>query len=272
VRLAVGDPTHEQCTSNAQGMPDYCFCEDPGGFHPAYWYESNGLEGVMLPLIKLQFRSHHSPIPVSCKPVLKRAVSAVYLQLKLFAMAKQTGPILFEGTISNITGYQLNGKYFLKQKSAISKRRFKRDPRLANTRRNAAWFGQAVEYAKRVYYELSIDQRDQRKVWYPLRNRAQQLVRKGMGADEILRLLREEFILLIKNPKPPKPVPVKQPVVQAPVIETLPNEIILGRTVNPAVELVLIDQLAASAAFIRTILERRSKSSPILHFPIIELA
>jgi len=188
-------------------------------------------------------------------------VSDVYLQLKLFAMAKQTGPILFEGTISNITGYQLNGKHFLKQKSAISKKRFQRDPRLANTRRNAAWFGQAVEYAKRVYYELYIDQRDQHKVWYPLRNRAQELVRKGMAADEILSLLREEFILLIKNPKPPKAVPVKQPALPAPVVETLPEEIILGRTMNPAVELELIDQLAASAAFIRTILEQKLRSS-----------
>jgi hypothetical protein len=200
---------------------------------------------------------------------LKRAVSAVYLQLKLFAMAKQTGPVLFEGTISNITGYQVNGKYFLKQKSAISKRRFKRDPRLANTRRNAAWFGQAVKYAQKVYYELCIDERDQRKIWYPMRNRAQELVRKGVAADEILCLLREEFILPIKDQKPLKPVPVKQPAVQAPVVETLPEEILLGRTINPAVELELIDQLAASAAFIRTILEQRLKSSESFYDKVI---
>jgi hypothetical protein len=194
-------------------------------------------------------------------------------------MAKQTGPFVFEGTVGDATGYKMNGKYYLKTKSEISRRRIREHRNFSLTRRNAKWFGEAVKLAQKIYYELDRCDRNQHKVWYPMRNRAQELVRKGTPEEEIIRLLREEFVtnrefsdcglepvvslesLVVSREssivrREAEAMPQQDTELR---VDELPDEIILGRVVNPGVELSLTDQLAASVAFVKNILrEKRS--------------
>ena len=178
-------------------------------------------------------------------------------------MAKQAGQFVFTGTVGDATGYKMNGKYYLKTKSEISLRRIRRDYRFSNTRRNAKWFGEAVKLAQKIYYELDRCDRSQHKVWYPLRNRAQELVRKGLAEEEIIRLLWEEFVKRESSMVKRESEMLHKQSAELRVDE-LPDEIMLGRSVNRGVELSLIDQLAATVAFIKNILrEKAEKRVPL---------
>ena len=109
-------------------------------------------------------------------------------------MAKQTGDIFLTGTIGNVTFYKLNGRYYLKTVSAHSRKRILTDPCFEKTRRNAASFGSAQKIASFVYRLLPSEDRDRKKVWYPLRNRAQELVRSELKQEEVVQILINEFI------------------------------------------------------------------------------
>jgi hypothetical protein len=180
-------------------------------------------------------------------------------------MATQTGTILFEGTIGNITGYRVNGKYYLKTKSSLSRKKILSNNCFSNTRRNAKWFGEAQTIAKQIYHELSPGKRDQYKVWYPLRNKAQLMVRKELPREKIIRQLRSEFVT-------PPAQQTKQPLLRPVILHNesthkkeKADEILLGREINSRVELSLVDQLAASRAFVQTLLSSGSGASDIIN-------
>jgi hypothetical protein len=178
-------------------------------------------------------------------------------------MATQTGTVLFEGTIGNITGYRMNGKHYLRTKSSLTRRQILNKNCFSNTRRNAKWFGEAQSIAKQIYHELPPDKRDQFKVWYPLRNKAQLMVRKELPREEIIRHLRNEFVIpvnqqtnsspasgLIVNPQPAGRIEIT-------------DEIFLGKEINSGVVLSLVDQLAASRAYVKTLLSKSTGISNI---------
>lgn len=175
-------------------------------------------------------------------------------------MATQKGPIVFEGTFSNITGYQMNGKHYLKMKSSISRKRVLQDWRFKNTRRYAAWFGQASSIAKEVYREVPLENRSQHGFWYPLRKKAESLVRQELPRSEIIRLLKEEFIEPLKKniQKPVVPVAtvIKQPEFS---LEEISGLRLFETEINRTAESSLIDQLVASQAFVKNILLKKNK-------------
>jgi hypothetical protein len=180
-------------------------------------------------------------------------------------MATQAGAILFEGTIGNITGYRMNGRHYLKSKSSLSRKQILKKDCFSNTRRNAKWFGEAQTIAKQIYHELPPDKRDQFNVWYPLRNKAQRLVRKEWPREEIIRHLRNEFILPLhpqtKSSSFLSPSVAKKQVV---VGNEFSDQIFLGKEINAGVVLSLVDQLAASRAFVQTLLSKGSGTKHLL--------
>ena len=180
-------------------------------------------------------------------------------------MATQTGIVLFEGTIGNITGYRMNGKHYLKTKSSLSRRQILKKDCFSNTRRNAKWFGEAQSIAKQIYHELPPDKRDQFKVWYPLRNKAQLLVRKELPREEIIRHLRNEFIVPL-NPKIHSSTLLNPFIAkgQAASGNEIPDQIFLGKEINMGVVLSLVDQLAASRVFVQTLLSTGSGTKRLL--------
>ena len=179
-------------------------------------------------------------------------------------MATQTGTVLFEGTIGNITGYRMNGKHYLKTKSSLSRRQILKKDCFSNTRRNAKWFGEAQSIAKQIYHELPPDKRDQFKVWYPLRNKAQLMVRKELPREEIIRHLRKEFTVSLNqqtnsSPFLPPLIAQRQPAN----VNEIADQIFLGKEINSGVVLSLVDQLAASRTYVQTLLSVGSVESGI---------
>ncbi len=69
-------------------------------------------------------------------------------------MARQSGHIKLEGTIGGLCFYRLDGGYYVRRKSSLSRKRVLKDPRFARSRAAAARFGVAVKLASLVYRRM----------------------------------------------------------------------------------------------------------------------
>jgi len=69
-------------------------------------------------------------------------------------MARQSGHIKLEGTIGGLCFYRLEGAYYVRRKSSLSRKRVLKDPCFARSRAAAERFGTAVKLAAQVYRRL----------------------------------------------------------------------------------------------------------------------
>jgi hypothetical protein len=69
-------------------------------------------------------------------------------------MAKQTGDIIIEGTIDDMTFYKMDGKGYARSKSCLKGERVKRDPRFKRTMKSAGRFARGNRLASKVYRSL----------------------------------------------------------------------------------------------------------------------
>lgn len=165
-------------------------------------------------------------------------------------MAKQQGIFKFTGTIQNVTGYEMNGRFYIKAKSEVPRRKIRYDACFANTRRAQRYFAQAQKLAKEVYTRHM--QREDRylKNWYRLRNRAQDLLRTDMPREEALKILMAEFVRVPLEMKNPSVKKYQQPVAEPPA------EIQLGRAfgrIDPAAG--ILHQLSALNLLMNQVLQ-----------------
>src|SRR5690349_12932195 len=109
-------------------------------------------------------------------------------------MAKQAGPLLFSGTIDNLTFYIMNGKGYVRQKSCLTGKRVKKDPQFANTRRNYTWFGRGAQLASPVYWKLPLQKREGKGVMGKLTARACALIRQGLSEEAVVKQLALEWL------------------------------------------------------------------------------
>lgn len=58
-------------------------------------------------------------------------------------MAKQYGPFLLKGTLQQTTFYQMDGRFIVRAKSSLTKKRVKADPAFAGSRNASTEFGRA---------------------------------------------------------------------------------------------------------------------------------
>ena len=108
----------------------------------------------------------------------------------LTLMARQVGPIFLEGTVDDLTFYHSDGKWLVKRKSSLNRKKFLRRPCFAHTRRNAAWFGSANKLASAVY-SCVLEPYRSRDFYNFLAARAQQLIREGLEGPAVMaRLVR----------------------------------------------------------------------------------
>lgn len=75
-------------------------------------------------------------------------------------MARQTGKIKLTGTKGNITFYEMDGKYYARQKSSLTGKRVKKDPAFRLTMMYAGWLAKASKIAAVVYSSLPEDERE----------------------------------------------------------------------------------------------------------------
>lgn len=69
-------------------------------------------------------------------------------------MARQAGHIKIEGTIGGLCFYRMDGVYYVRQKSSLTRKRVLKDPKFARSRVAAGRFGVAVKVVSSVYHRL----------------------------------------------------------------------------------------------------------------------
>lgn len=107
-------------------------------------------------------------------------------------MPYQQGPILLNGTISNVTFYKRDGKWIARKKTSLSKERVITDPAFRLSRKAAKNFGQASILAKEVYWQLPGHKRAQ-GVFGKLTGAANDLMRKHYTLVQVKQLLYDMF-------------------------------------------------------------------------------
>lgn len=109
----------------------------------------------------------------------------------LGCMAKQTGPIKITGTIDNTCFYKLEGEYYARQKSSLSRRRVKTSTAFKETMRYAGLLAKASVIASKVYSVLPPEKKN-RKVYQQLTGKAMRMLKDSVDEGKVLRLLRKE--------------------------------------------------------------------------------
>ena len=163
-------------------------------------------------------------------------------------MARQAGPIPFTGTLGEITGYQVNGKFFMKRKSEVSRYRLLHSASYAASRETSSQFGDTSSITSEVYRQLPKGAGGG-KAWQAMRRRTQAMVKKQLPRQQIIAALTKEFLVPAKAKKA-KPKPSE-------VVE-------LGRAygrIDPPA--TLIDQLAAINTLMQKLLHQQQEPQPL---------
>lgn len=116
-------------------------------------------------------------------------------------MAKQCGPIPITGTIDDVCFYRMNGKYYARLKSSLTRKRVLKDAAFRRTREHAATLGEASKIASRVYRLIPRENRKQ-ALYREMTGKAIYLLREEKGQEEVFQSLSKVYL----NPEPlPEP-------------------------------------------------------------------
>jgi hypothetical protein len=120
-------------------------------------------------------------------------------------MAKQSGPVYITGTAAGICYYKMDGRYYARRKSTLSRKRVKRDPAFALTRKYAKLLGEASGIAAGVYRLLP---RAQKKLalYRAMTGQAMAMLKQGADEAEIRQRLQQEAAKQAKTARPPRQV------------------------------------------------------------------
>lgn len=116
-------------------------------------------------------------------------------------MAKQLGPYFITGSYYNLCFYEMQGRYFLRMKSSLSRKRVKSDPAFAKTMFYANLLGNAAKIASIVHRSLPKDKKE-KGLYRKLTGKAMQWLKEGFDVEQVIILLRE-FVA-------PQPIPKKE--------------------------------------------------------------
>jgi hypothetical protein len=161
-------------------------------------------------------------------------------------MPKQKG-LFITGTYNGICYYKMNGQYYCRRKSTLSRKRVKRSPAFKLTMKYAGLLGQASQVAAEVYRSLPRAQR-KHALYRALTGQAMQLLKAGMEAAMAAEQLRQRC------------APVQQAAGAGTVIFTR-----AGTAVKSAAETADNATAAAAAVPAATKLVLKPKASPSPH-------
>jgi hypothetical protein len=105
-------------------------------------------------------------------------------------MPKQKG-LFITGTYNGICYYKMNGQYYCRRKSTLSRKRVKRSPAFKLTMKYAGLLGQASQVAAEVYRSLPRAQR-KHALYREWTGQAMQLLKAGMEATMVVEQLRKQ--------------------------------------------------------------------------------
>ena len=104
-------------------------------------------------------------------------------------MARQKGPIFIQGTIKGYTYYKLNGKYYIRKKSTLSRKKVLTSPEFHLTRIYANQFREASEIASLLYKEIDEGKKNM-NLFRSLVSRAKLLLASGKNKEEVVEMLK----------------------------------------------------------------------------------
>lgn len=107
-------------------------------------------------------------------------------------MAKQVGPVFLTGTVGNITYYKMDGQYYARSKSSLSRKRVKRSRSFKRTMEYADWLAQASKIAAAIY-RLFPRKTRQHADYRTITGQAMQLLRSGVETAVIKEQLEKEY-------------------------------------------------------------------------------
>jgi len=107
-------------------------------------------------------------------------------------MGKQAGPINITGTIGNLTFYKMNGKYYVRKKSSLSRSKVLKSPNFERTMAHADELKVASPLASSVYRTFRKEQRV-RTIYNAMVGHGKQLLHKGKTVEEVRVILVEKF-------------------------------------------------------------------------------
>lgn len=137
-------------------------------------------------------------------------------------MAKQKGPVFFTGCSGGICFYRMDGQYYQRRKSSLSRKRVKRDPAFSRTMHYAGLLGNASRLAADVYRVLPRVQK-KHALYRQLTGEAMQLLKKGMEASAVTEQLRQYLAsLTVKQALVTKPAGQCRPVKKLRLIARKP--------------------------------------------------
>lgn len=107
-------------------------------------------------------------------------------------MAKQTGVIKITGTIDDVTFYEMNGEYYARKKSSLTREKVKHHHAFALTRVYNRIMGRASSLASSVYRKIPRAERKHAE-FRLLTAKAHALLKAGLSEAHVLKRLREEY-------------------------------------------------------------------------------
>jgi hypothetical protein len=110
-------------------------------------------------------------------------------------MAKQAGDFFIEGTIDELTYYKMYGRYYVRRKSSLTKKKFHKSKSFERSRESCQRFSEGNRLASRLYRRIKKEKREYSLFCF-LKKRAILLLKEGKSlqdAEQILIDYLKEF-------------------------------------------------------------------------------
>jgi len=103
-------------------------------------------------------------------------------------MAKQAGDFFIEGTIDDLTYYRMNGRFYVRGKSSLTKKKFWRSKAFERSRESCKRFSEGNKLASRIYRMIEKEKRVY-SLYCFLKKRAISLLKEGKSLKEAEEVL-----------------------------------------------------------------------------------
>jgi len=111
-------------------------------------------------------------------------------------MAKQIGDKKLTGTIDNVTFYKMEGEYYVRMKSSLTRKRFFKDAAFEGSRSSSKRLAAGSKLASAVYRTIPQKKREY-SMFCELKSLAIKLMKEGQSDEEVMvrlnKLVREKM-------------------------------------------------------------------------------
>ena len=108
-------------------------------------------------------------------------------------MARQAGHLFITGTLGDVTYYKMDGIYYARMKSSLSRKKVLTSPRFERTRQHANQLAEASRIASSVYKQIPKEQRNI-KLFRAIVGEAKMLLATGSDKEVVLEVLLAELL------------------------------------------------------------------------------